>query len=112
MTEIHPTDQTMTNSIDSRVDGAIQRIAERRGDNVSRHPATPGTPDGPERSADLLALTDKAQSLKALEREVARAPGFDAERVAELKQSIASGDYQVDAKSVAGKLLDVESRLP
>ncbi len=102
----------MTNSIDSIVDGGIQRLAERRGENVSRQPESPDSQGKAERSADLLALTDKAQSLKELESEVARAPGFDSARVAELKQAIASGEYQVDAQSIAGKLLDIESRLP
>lgn len=102
----------MTNSIDSFVDGGIQRLAGRRNDNATRNQEAAGPQGETGRSADLLALTDKAQSLKELEGEVARAPGFDSARVAELKQSIASGEYQVDAKSIAGKLLDIESRLP
>ena len=101
----------MTHSIDSAVDGAIHRLAERRTDGPARKPdAAPA--QGPDRSADLLDLTGRAREMRALEQDLAKSPEFDAGRVEELRQAIASGRYQVDAGRVADKLLAMEGKLP
>ncbi len=102
----------MTNSIDSIVDGAIPRLNERRADTAQRNLGSDRPLNDAGTSADLLDLTGEAQTLKALEQNLAKTPEFDAARVAELKDAIAGGSYTVDTQSIAGKLLDLESKLP
>ena len=102
----------MSNSIDSNVDGAIQRLADRRPDAPGNQPGGGASTREATSSSDLLNLTGQAQTLKALEQDLAKSPEFDAERVAELKQALSSGQYRVDARTIAEKLLAMESKLP
>lgn len=62
-------------------------------------------------AADHVTLTDSARSLQKIEEAVAKAPVVNASKVAAVKQSIGSGTYQIDAGSVADKLLKFESGL-
>ncbi|MEM7764365.1 MAG: flagellar biosynthesis anti-sigma factor FlgM [Pseudomonadota bacterium] len=59
----------------------------------------------PERSSDTVALTDGAKLLARVEAELASAADIDVERVTALKESIATGNYQVDDNAIADKLL-------
>ena len=58
---------------------------------------------------DKVSLTATAARLKDLEQRLATdSPPFDAERVNQMKQAIASGEYRVDAGRVADKMLNFE----
>jgi negative regulator of flagellin synthesis FlgM len=60
---------------------------------------------------DHVTLTDSARSLQKIEEAVAKTPVVNAGKVAAVKQAISSGNYQVDAGRVAGKLLKYERGL-
>ncbi len=102
----------MNNSIDSLVDGAIPRLNDRRADSPGRSAGNPRAAQDAGPSSDLLDLTGQAQTLKALEQDLAKTPEFDAAKVAELREAIASGSYKVDSQRIAEKLLDLEGKLP
>jgi negative regulator of flagellin synthesis FlgM len=62
-------------------------------------------------STDHVTLTDSARSLQKIEEAVAKTPVVNAQKVASVKQSIASGTYTIDAGRIAGKMLQYERGL-
>jgi negative regulator of flagellin synthesis FlgM len=62
-------------------------------------------------SADAVSITPSALLMAKLGEVVRNAPVVDNERVAALKDAIASGTYQVDAQRVADRLLKLEREL-
>ncbi len=70
---------------------------------------TSGSDAGGGSGDDKVSLTATAARLKDIERRLATdAPPFDAARVNQMKQAIASGEYRVDAGRVADKMLSFE----
>ncbi len=68
----------------------------------------PGS-DAGHSGADKVSLTATAARLKDLEKRLSTdSPPFDADRVNQMKQAIASGKYRVDAGRVADKMLNFE----
>ncbi|WP_296264360.1 flagellar biosynthesis anti-sigma factor FlgM [Pseudomonas sp. UBA6562] len=61
-------------------------------------------------SGEAVHLSQEAQQLKTITDKLRDQPVVDSARVAQLKQSIADGSYQVDAGRVASKMLDLESQ--
>ena len=57
---------------------------------------------------DSVKLTPDAVQLHQLEKSIASIPVADRERVAQVRQSIASGSYKIDPKAVAAKLTRME----
>ncbi len=62
-------------------------------------------------AADQVTLTASARSLQKIEEAVAKTPVVNAAKVAAIQQSVQNGSYQIDAHSVAGKILSFESNL-
>ena len=102
----------MSNSIDSVVDGALHRMAEQRTPAAGNGAAAKAGTAHTEQATDSLDLTWRAKELQSLPRDLAKSPEFDAARVSELKATIASGAYEINAERIADKLLAVESKLP
>jgi negative regulator of flagellin synthesis FlgM len=59
-------------------------------------------------AGDTVNITASGLAMSKLEEIVQRAPVVDAERVAALKDAIASGTYEVDDRRVAEALLKFE----
>lgn len=76
------------------------------GPEASAGPRSAGAP-----AADAVSLTPQSQQLREVESKLAETPAFDAARVAELRKAIERGDYRVDSRRLAGKLLDFEREL-
>jgi negative regulator of flagellin synthesis FlgM len=57
---------------------------------------------------DTVSLTDTASQLQKLENTIAELPVVDSERVDNIRQSIASGNFEIDSARVADKLLNFE----
>ena len=62
-------------------------------------------------TGDQLTLTSSARSLQKLEEAVSNAPVVDSAKVAAVKQSVDSGTYKVNPRSVADKLIKFERGL-
>jgi negative regulator of flagellin synthesis FlgM len=65
----------------------------------------------PQPGVDSVNITDSARRLLALAQAVQSAPEVDTQRVAELQQSIGSGQYQVQPERIADRLLQMEQDL-
>ena len=61
-------------------------------------------------SGEAVHLSQEAQQLQKISDKVRDQPEVNSARVAQLKQAIADGSYQVDAGRVASKLLDFEAQ--
>jgi negative regulator of flagellin synthesis FlgM len=62
-------------------------------------------------TGDHVTLTDSARALQKIEEAVAKAPVVNSQKVAAVKQAVASGTYQIDAPRVADKILQFERGL-
>jgi negative regulator of flagellin synthesis FlgM len=79
-------------------------VAEKsQGDASSPAPAA--------QSGDHVTLTESARSMQKIEEAVAKTPVVNSDKVAAIKQSISAGTYQINAASVADKMLKFERGL-
>ena len=60
---------------------------------------------------DTVSLTSSAQLLQKLEEILAAAPASDAKRIAAIKDAIDSGTYEIDAATIAERLIRMEQDL-
>ncbi len=62
-------------------------------------------------TADTVTVTVQAERLQQLEQTLADTPAINEQRVADIRQALANGQYQVDAERIAEKLIDLEQNL-
>ena len=83
---------------------------------ISNKQTPPSTPSPAEqaqqagKSGESVQLSKDAQQLQKVSEKLRDQPAVDKERVAQLKQAIENGSYQIDSMRVAGKLLNLESQ--
>ncbi len=103
----------MSNKIDSISHQVpVTRQDNRSGPEASSPSASGAAGASETNSADTVELTGMAQRLKALEASVAELPEVDEARVAALREQIESGEYTVDSRSVADKMLGLDKQMP
>lgn len=86
--------------------------SERPEANVSRDEGTVEQQEtGRSSTADTVSLTNTSAQLRSLENTLAELPVVDTQRVESIKQAIADGSYQINAQSVADKLINLEQGL-
>ncbi len=84
-------------------DGGVQKA---RAEDAGQRPAVGDS--GPQ---DKVSLTDTAALLQRLSDRIAEQPAFDSQRVAAIREAIASGSYEIDPARVAEKMINFESAL-
>jgi negative regulator of flagellin synthesis FlgM len=57
-------------------------------------------------SSTSVSLSDTSSKLQALEAEALQSSGFDAARVAAVKQAIREGKFQINTQLIADKLIE------
>ncbi|PCC13445.1 flagellar biosynthesis anti-sigma factor FlgM [Pseudoalteromonas sp. JB197] len=62
----------------------------------------------PKAASDSVSLTPQAKQLKTLQDKAQQSPGFDTDKVAELKKAITEGKYQIDSEKLAKNLAEFE----
>jgi negative regulator of flagellin synthesis FlgM len=80
---------------------------------VSKTPAAEETQarNRPQQAGDAVDFSDTVTNLQRIEVQLKQTPEVDAERVADVRARIESGEYEVDAQSVASKLARLEQDL-
>lgn len=72
----------------------------------------PEKPAGsPVSTGDTVNLTNSAKLLERLDKTLASLPAVNAERVAEIKMAIESGDYEIDADAIADAMIRFDRSL-
>ena len=84
---------------------AKQQKVDSQRDNANTQAAQSATPKA---ASDSVSLTPQAQQLKTLQDKAQQSPGFDGDKVAELKKAITEGKYQIDSEKLAKNLADFE----
>ena len=62
-------------------------------------------------AGDSLRLTGEAATLQAASREFSATQPVDQSKVQSIREAIAAGTYKVDAKAIAGAMIDFEKGL-
>ena len=71
---------------------------------------TESDPSAPSASStDSVSLTDTAARLQKLENTISALPVVDSQRVEDIRSAIANGEYQIDAESIADKMMSYDA---
>ena len=106
----HPRSGTDNMSIEIKPSRPAPVTGNNAKANGSAGQAIGETPAGPAAS-DTVTVTQQAERLQQLEQTLADAPAIDEQRVAEIRQALANGQYRVDADRIAEKLMKLEQGL-
>ena len=78
----------------------------------SQENATPPVSASPTtESSAVVNLTETAETLQILQKQLADAPAVDQQKIDSIKQASLEGKYQVDADKVAEKFIEIEKAL-
>jgi len=88
----------------SNVQGTERPSVQQPAAEATKNPAAGSTSD------DNVQLSPEAQRLQQTTEKLNQQPVVNQERVAQIKQAIADGSYQVDSQRVASKLLAFENQ--
>ena len=73
--------------------------------------ATPAPASPTTESSAVVNLTETAETLQILQKQLADAPAVDQQKIDSIKQALLEGKYQVDADKVAEKFIEIEKAL-
>lgn len=85
------------------IQGQNQVQNDRRNSGVERNADQGG--DTRPQAGEQVSLSDSGRQMQALEQRVSDAPAVDQTRVAEIRDAIERGDYEVDAGRIADGLI-------
>ncbi len=104
---IGPVDQGLTGKIGSKIDDAgtpkkVSGSPTAISENKSQSPTS---------STDTVNLTSSAKLLARLDETLAALPEVNAERVAEIKTAIETGEYRIDSEAIADAMIRLDRSL-
>lgn len=82
---------------------AVERVEPAGGDRS--RPVSAPLP------ADSIRLTGEATGLTLIGQDLARNPGLDMAKVMSLREALAAGEYRIEPKEIADRLLRLEREL-
>lgn len=103
----HPSNPAVANN--STTNGVQQNTAAAQAKDAAK-PSNLEQTAQPAVSGESVQLSKDARQLQNISEKIAQQPSIDSARVAQLKQAIADGSYQIDNERVASKLLDLEAQ--
>lgn len=83
--------------------GRTQKSAKKRLSDVD------GASDSESSDVDSVEITSQANQINRLVQQMKSAPALDPDRVSPVMHKLSAGDYDIDFKQVANKMLDFES---
>ncbi|ATL99247.1 flagellar biosynthesis anti-sigma factor FlgM [Aeromonas piscicola] len=98
------------NNINNLANNRLQNTGSSQGANTK--PAT-SSPDNRAATVktDSVSLTNEAQQLQQMQKNLNSASTGNESRVESLKKAVANGEYQVNSEAVAKKMFSFESNL-
>ncbi len=104
----------MTNGIGPMDQGTLGKIGNKVEEAATGNKVAPSS-SKPEQSAtapistnDTVNLTSSAKLLERLDKTLESLPAVNAERVAEIRTAIESGDYEIDPDAVADAMIRLD----
>ncbi|WP_297526493.1 flagellar biosynthesis anti-sigma factor FlgM [Thiohalobacter sp.] len=79
--------------------------------NANPQQAEDGKTGAPAPGSDQVTLTPQARQLRALEARIAEQPEVDGNRVAQIREALANGTFEVNAERIAAKMSSLERAL-
>ncbi|MEM9623824.1 MAG: flagellar biosynthesis anti-sigma factor FlgM [Pseudomonadota bacterium] len=73
--------------------------------------ATSSKTAGAEVQVDQVDLSADAQSLQRVEKQLESQESFDQQKVEQIKQALAKGEYPIDNERLASKFFELENQL-
>ena len=83
--------------------GGAKSLKETASNQAAKNPVAPATLG---KDAANVDLSDRAQDAKRIKDLAMKAPDVDMEKVARFREMIDSGNYKVDARAVADRMVD------
>ncbi len=99
-------DRPNTEHIEGANSGLAESVKKRGKVSPHREPAAPDKMSSEELGSAKVKLSDRAQDMKKIRSHVDAAPEADEAKIAKFKSLIANGQYKVDSKAVADKMVD------
>jgi negative regulator of flagellin synthesis FlgM len=100
----------------SEINGPVSSLIQGPGptENRAQQGGNQQTPPAPaaQTGGDRVVLTDTASKLRASEQSIAATPVVDTQRVAQVRQTIEDGSYEVSPERIADKFMQFEARMP
>lgn len=102
----------MTNPINGGNQGVDRALAENLRSRQNNEIANqPGGGRSAEDAGGESARSSTSERLQAVSAAIEQAPDVDMERVEAIRQSIAEGNYPIDADRIASKFIELEGLL-
>jgi len=100
----------MVLDIKNLVPGQTKTMLGRPERSVKKRVADPeGASDSESSDFDSVEITSQANQINKLVQQMKSAPVLNPDRVSPVKHKLSKGDYDIDFKQVANKMLDFES---